>query len=70
MTIHLTCSLSNCCHYQGEMLLPNITVNKRAQMALGRSPEEKVKGQSRAIYIRPQGHYFGRGPLDIGIYQI
>ena len=28
-------------------------VNKRAQRALGRSPEEKVKGQGKAIYRGP-----------------
>jgi len=28
--------------------------NKRAQRALGRSPEEKVKGHSRAIYREPK----------------
>ena len=33
--------------YQTETLL---SVNKRAQRALGRSPEEKVKGQGEAIY--------------------
>ena len=33
-----------------------ITLNKRAQRALGRSPEEKVKGQGEAIY---------RGPLKL-----
>ena len=27
--------------------------NKRAQRALGRSPEEKVKGQGEAIYRGP-----------------
>jgi len=27
--------------------------NKRAQTALGRSPEEKVKGQGEAIYRGP-----------------
>jgi len=27
------------------------TLNKRAQRALGRSPEEKVKGQGEANYI-------------------
>jgi len=27
--------------------------NKRAQRALGRSPEEKVKGQGKAIYRGP-----------------
>jgi len=30
-----------------------ITVNKRAQRALGRSPEEKFKGQGEAIYRGP-----------------
>jgi len=30
--------------------------NKRAQRALGRSPEEKVKGNSGANYREPQGH--------------
>jgi len=34
-------------------------LNKKAQRALGRSPEEKVKGHSEAIY---------RGPLDDAIY--
>jgi len=29
------------------------TSNKRAQRALGRSPEEKVKGHSGAIYRGP-----------------
>jgi len=28
-------------------------INKRAQRALGRSPEEKVKGQGKAIYRGP-----------------
>ena len=28
-------------------------INKRAQGALGRSPEEKVKGQGEAIYRGP-----------------
>jgi len=40
--------------------------NKRAQRALGRSPEEKVKGQSGANNREPQGHNlnnFGRGPF-------
>ena len=47
------------------------TINKRAQRALGRSPEEKVKGQSEANNIEPQGHNlnnFGRGPFDDVIY--
>ena len=46
-------------------------INKRAQRALGRSPEEKVKGHSGAIYRKPQGHnlnIFGRGPFDDVIY--
>jgi len=41
--------------------------NKRAQRALGRSPEEKVKGNSGANNREPQGHNlnnFGRGPFD------
>jgi len=47
--------------------------NKRARRALGRSPEEKVKGNSEANNREPQGHNlnnFGRGPLDYAIYQI
>ena len=46
--------------------------NKRAQRALGRSPEEKVKGHSGAIYRESQGHNlnnFGRGPFDDVIYK-
>jgi len=41
----------------------DVLVNKRAQRALGRSPEEKVKGHSGANNIEPQGHNlnFGRG---------
>jgi len=31
----------------------NTSVNKRAQRALDRSPEEKVKGQVKAIYRGP-----------------
>ena len=41
--------------------------NKRAQRALGRSPEEKVNGHSGANNREPQGHNlnnFGRGPFD------
>ena len=48
-------------------------LNKRAQRALGRSPEEKVKGHSGAIYREPQGHNlnnFGRVPFDDVIYEI
>ena len=40
--------------------------NKRAQRALGRSPEEKVKGHSGSNNREPQGHNlnnFGRGLL-------
>ena len=47
--------------------------NKRAQRALGCSPEEKVKGHSGANNREPQGHNlnnYGRGPLDDAIYQI
>ena len=45
--------------------------NKGAQRALGRSPEEKVKGNSGANYSEPQGNNlnnFGRGPFDDVIY--
>ena len=45
--------------------------NKRAQRALGRSPEEKVKGHSGAYNREPQGHNlnnFGRGPFDDVIF--
>ena len=31
-----------------------LSENKRVQRALGRSPEEKVKGQGKAIYRGPQ----------------
>jgi len=46
-------------------------LNKRAQRALGRSPEKKVKGHSEANNREPQGHNlnnFGRGPFDDVIY--
>jgi len=42
--------------------------NKRDQRALGRSPEDKVKGQSGANNRKPQGHNlnnFGKGPYYI-----
>ena len=45
--------------------------NKRAQRALGRSPEEKVKGHRGANNREPQGHNlnnYGRGPFDDVIY--
>jgi len=48
-----------------------LKLNKRAQRALGRSPEEKVKGNNGANKREPQGHNlnnFGRGPLDDAIY--
>jgi len=41
-------------------------INKRAQRALGRSPEKKVKGHSGGNNREPQGHTlnnFGRGPF-------
>jgi len=41
--------------------------------ALGRSPEENVKGHSGANNREPQGHNlknFGRGPFDDVIYYI
>jgi len=34
-----------------QTLIMSATRNKRAQRALGRSPEEKVKGQGEAIII-------------------
>jgi len=49
------------------------TKNKRAQRALGRSPEEKVKGHSGAYNREPQGHNlnnFGGGPFNDVIYKI
>ena len=52
------------------LLISIIQSNKGAQRALGRSPEEKVKGHSGANNREPQGHNFGRGPLDDSIYQI
>jgi len=48
-----------------------INYNKRAQRALGRSPEEKVKGHSGANNRDPQGHNlnnFVKGPFDDAIY--
>ena len=50
-----------------------VPLNKRAQRALGHSPEEKVKGHSGFNNREPQGHNlnnFGRGPFDDAIYQI
>jgi len=60
-------------HTQGYIHKAPVKHNKRAQRALGRSPEEKVKGHSGAIYREPQGHNlnnFGRGPFDDVIYKI
>jgi len=48
-------------------------IYKRAQRALGRSPEEKVKGNSGANNREPQVHNlnnFGRGPFDDVINEI
>jgi len=48
-----------------------LCMNKSAQRALCRSPEEKVKGNSGANYREPQGHNlnnFRRGPFDDAIY--
>ena len=39
-----------------QILSWSIYLNKRAQRALGRSPEEKVKGHSGANNREPQGH--------------
>jgi len=55
------------------VLYKNIKKNKRAQRALGGSPEEKVKGHSEANNREPQGHNlnnFGKGPIDDVIYEI
>ena len=50
----------------------NIAIkNKRAERALGRSPEEKVKGHSGANNREPQGHNlnnFSRGSFVDVIY--
>jgi len=43
-------------------------INKRAQRALGRSPEEKVKGRGEAIILLSPN--IGRELLDDAIYQI
>jgi len=48
-------------------------MNKRAQRALGRSPEEKVKSRNGSIARASQGHNlnnFGSGPFDDVIYEI
>ena len=59
-------------HLEGQMNIERtLPPNKRAQRALGRSPEEKVKGHSGANNREPQGHNlnnFGRGHLDDVIY--
>jgi len=39
--------------------------NKRAQRALGRSPEEKVKGHSGANNREPQGHNLSNFGKDL-----
>jgi len=49
------------------LVLVLASTNKRAQRALGCSPEEKVKGHSGANNREPQGHNlnnFGKGPFD------
>jgi len=54
-----------------DKLEPVSLKNKRAQRALGRSPEENVKGHNGANNREPQGHNlnnFGRGPFDDVIY--
>ena len=53
------------------LMLDSLMINKRAQRALGRSPEEKVKGHSGANNREHQGHNlnkFGRGPFHDVIY--
>ena len=57
--------------YYSVYIVRYIISNKRAQRALGRSPEEKVKGHSVANNREPQGHNlnnFGRGTFDDVIY--
>ena len=49
----------------------DLNINKRAQRALGRSPEEKVKGHSGDNNREPQGqnlNNIGRVPFDDVIY--
>jgi len=60
---------------QSKQHLTTKLTNKRAQRALDRSPEEKVKGHSGANTSNrdPQGHNFnnfGKGPFDDAIYYI
>jgi len=58
-------------HVSGTTNLPDDKPDKRAQRALGRSPEEKVEGHSESNNREPQGHNlnnFGRGPFDDVIY--
>jgi len=53
------------------LLVHTKKINKRAQRALGCSPEEKVKGHSGVNNKEPQGHNlnnFGREQLDDVIY--
>ena len=54
-----------------KVMFTDVNHNKRAQRALGRSPEKKVKGHSGANNREPRGHNlnnFGRGPFDDVIY--
>jgi len=51
----------------------NLITKQEGPEGPGRSPEEKVKGHSRANNREPQGHNlnnFGRGPFDDVIYYI
>jgi len=60
--------MSLCCFFTYNKIY---NINKRAQRALGRSPEENVKGHSGFNNREPQGHNlnnFGRGPFDDVIY--
>jgi len=49
--------VKNYCNYlikkKNNQPLKMVSINKQAQRALGRSPEEKVKGDSIAIYRGP-----------------
>jgi len=55
------------CHSTFNLFVKDNT-NKRAQRALGRSPEEKVKGQGEAIILLKQN--IGRELLDDAIHCI
>jgi len=49
LNLTIQCNLA----VKSSLQIKKILLNKRAQRALGRSPEEKVKGHSGAIYRGP-----------------